>query len=85
MVPYGFGQTYTVSTFAGGGLPNNVPAATTGIGATGALAVDTSGNVYCTTGNIILRMDAVTRMLTVVAGRAFRASAAITGRPLPPN
>ena len=41
----GFGQ-YTISTFAGGGLPVNVPGNSTSIQPL-AIAVDTAGNVYC--------------------------------------
>ena len=63
-----FGQSYTVSTFAGGGLPVNIPAPSAAIGAISAVAVDSSGNLYFPSGNSILRMDASTRILTAVAG-----------------
>ena len=64
------GQTYTISTFAGGGLLNNVPASSA-IGPVSAVASDAAGNLYFPSTAVILRMDAVTRILTVVAGTGF--------------
>jgi uncharacterized protein (TIGR03437 family) len=67
-----FGQTYTLSTFAGGGLPVNIAGPSASIGPVSSVAVDAAGSVYSPSGGTILRLDAITRILTVVAG---------TGRP----
>ncbi len=66
----GFGQTYTISTFAGGGLPVNLPGTSAGLGFVGGVAVDSAGNVFITTYvyNVVLRLDAKTGVLSLVAG-----------------
>jgi hypothetical protein len=58
-------QTYTISTFAGGGLPLNVPIS--GPPPT-AVALDATGNAYFTDQNSILRWDAITGVVAHVAG-----------------
>ena len=63
-----FSQTYTISTFAGGGLPVNVPATATSTDVVNGLAVDSMGNVYMASRYIVLRLDAKTGFLTLVAG-----------------
>ncbi len=40
------GQTYTINTFAGGGLPENIQAVSAGIGDVSGVATDALGNVY---------------------------------------
>jgi hypothetical protein len=68
-------QQYTISTFAGGGLPVNVLATSASLGVPQGVAADEVGNVFFTIGNVfsasgitVLRVDAQTGMLTVVAG-----------------
>jgi uncharacterized protein (TIGR03437 family) len=66
-----FGQTYTIDTIAGGGLPVNVPGTSAGIGsASGGIAVDSAGNVFFVAQdyNIVLRLDSTSGALTLVAG-----------------
>jgi trimeric autotransporter adhesin len=63
-------QPYTISTFAGGGLPVNIQGTKASLGYVPSVAVDASGDVFTVCGkcNVILRMDAVTGLLSVVAG-----------------
>src|ERR1700678_800124 len=62
------GQTYTISTIAGGGgLPPNTLGTSVAIG-TLDLAVDPSGNLFFVVGNTVLRFDAATGILAVFAG-----------------
>ncbi len=64
-----FGQTYTISTFAGGGLPMNVPGSSASIGAPLGVAVDAAGDVFLSSvDNTVFRVDAKTGAVTVVAG-----------------
>ena len=68
-----FGQAYTISTFAGGGLPNGVPGSSANVGDADAVAVDSVGNVFLSSGpqccvNSVFRLDAKTGLLTLVAG-----------------
>ena len=68
---YLFGQVYTVSTVAGGGLPVNIPATAASIGPagySGYVAVDAAGNLYFAAGFAVLRRDAATHILTAAAG-----------------
>lgn len=60
-------QTYTISTFAGGALPVNILGTSARV-LQPSLAVDATGNVYFTSGNSVLRMDAATGLLSLVAG-----------------
>ncbi len=64
------GQTYTaynIGTFAGGGLPVNIPGKLASLSGFISVAVDTSGNIYFETGEVILRMGS-DGILTHVAG-----------------
>jgi sugar lactone lactonase YvrE len=63
-----WGQTYTISTFAGGALPVNIPGTTASLGFPASLAVDRAGNVFFVNQNTLLRLDASTGILTLVAG-----------------
>jgi uncharacterized protein (TIGR03437 family) len=63
-----WGQTYTISTLAGGGLPVNIPGTSASLGSPASVAVDRAGNVYFATQNTVLRLDAATGILTLVAG-----------------
>jgi trimeric autotransporter adhesin len=75
----GLAQTYTISTIAGAGVPNNVPAKTTNFG-TGAipnfLTSDAAGNLFFVDQNTVLRLDAVSGLITQFAGNG---SAGYTG------
>jgi len=63
-------QTYTISTIAGGGLPVNIPGTSASLdyGEPRYVAVDRTGNVFFEDQNMVLRWDAVTGVLTLVAG-----------------
>lgn len=63
-----FAQSYTISTFAGGGAPVNIPATSAPLGATPAVAVDNQGNLFFISDNTVMRRDAGTGMLSLVAG-----------------
>src|ERR1035441_1336449 len=63
-----FGQTYTISTFAGGGLPVNIPGTSASLDLACCVAADRAGNVFFVVQNTVLRMDATTGVLTLVAG-----------------
>ncbi len=60
-------QTYTISTFAGGALPVGSPAISASIYPV-HLAADPAGNVYFVDQGAVLRLDAKTGILTLVAG-----------------
>jgi uncharacterized protein (TIGR03437 family) len=61
-------QSYTISTLVGGALPVNIPGTSASLYGPSALAVDKSGNVLVADGNTVLRLDAATGVLTVIAG-----------------
>jgi uncharacterized protein (TIGR03437 family) len=63
-------QTYTMKTFAGGALPENVAGATANLGAVYGVAIDNLGNVFLALGDyhIVVRVDANTGVVTRVAG-----------------
>jgi uncharacterized protein (TIGR03437 family) len=68
-----FGQTYTVSTFAGvwlPELPENLPGVSVSLNEIGGVAVDATGNVFLSlpTYAAVMRLDATTGILTCVAG-----------------
>src|ERR1035438_3358407 len=70
-----WGQTYTISTLAGTGMPVNVPGTSASLGYGSGLsktpqyiAADAAGNVFFPYGNTVLRLDATTGMLTLAAG-----------------
>jgi uncharacterized protein (TIGR03437 family) len=68
-----FGQTYTISTFAGGALPVNILGTSASLGDTSRppprfIAVDRTGSALFVVQDSVLRLDAVTGILTVVAG-----------------
>jgi uncharacterized protein (TIGR03437 family) len=62
-----YGQTYTITTVAGGGLPVRVPGTSARL-APQAVALDRAGNVFFTNEDTVLRLDATTGTLTLVAG-----------------
>jgi uncharacterized protein (TIGR03437 family) len=68
------GQTYTISTVAGGApLPNSIPGTSASLYNPASVAVDKSGNIFFadTVGHVVLRVDAITANLTVVAGNGM--------------
>ncbi|MGC9946202.1 MAG: hypothetical protein ABSF64_07510 [Bryobacteraceae bacterium] len=65
------GQDYTIHTFAGGALLNNVPATSVRLTQSGSgVAVDGAGNAYFAADvwNVVFRVDAATGELTRFAG-----------------
>jgi len=62
-----FTQTYTISTFAGGALPVDIPATSASLSPR-YVASDRAGNLFFVDRNIVLRLDAATGILTRVAG-----------------
>jgi len=65
----GYGQNYTIQSFAGGGVPQNIAAVSASLGAVTGIATDVSGNVYIAlpTYSAVVKMD-ITGALTLVAG-----------------
>src|SRR5579872_3039283 len=63
------GQNYTIQTFAGGGVPQNIAAVSASLGTVTGIAADSAGNVYIAlpTYSAVVKMDA-TGTLTLVAG-----------------
>jgi uncharacterized protein (TIGR03437 family) len=62
------GQTYTISTFAGGALPVNIPGTSASLYGPQGVAVDKAGDVFFTDLYAVLRLDGTTGVLTLVAG-----------------
>ena len=64
------GQTYTISTFAGGGLPVKISgtSASLGPGIPQVIASDRAGSVFFVDQDTVLRLDATTGVVTLVAG-----------------
>jgi len=64
------GQTYTINTVPGSALPLNSLQFPGANGTTGlfSVAVDKGGNLFFPVGNIVVRLDATTRIVAVVAG-----------------
>ena len=63
-----FGQSYSISTFAGGGLPNDVPGTAATLYPPQSVATDPAGNAVFSSGAAVFRLSATTGILTVVAG-----------------
>jgi hypothetical protein len=63
-------QTYSISTVAGGGLPINIPGVSASLSNPAGIAVDNNGNAFIADAqeNVVLRLDATTGILTLVAG-----------------
>jgi uncharacterized protein (TIGR03437 family) len=63
------GQVYGISTFAGGGLPVSILATSASASAPQSVAVDKAGNIFFADFySDVLRLDAATGVLTLVAG-----------------
>ncbi|MCX6627916.1 MAG: hypothetical protein NTW28_09840, partial [Candidatus Solibacter sp.] len=67
-------QTYTMKTFAGGALPENVAATSASLGSIYGIAVDRTGNLLLSLGDydLVLQLDAATGTLLRVAGNGTR-------------
>ena len=63
-----WGQTYTISTIAGGGLPVNVPGKSASLSGPVGIAADRAGNLFFVDLHTVLRWDAATGTLSLVAG-----------------
>jgi trimeric autotransporter adhesin len=61
-------QTYIISTVAGGGVPVNIPGTSASLGSVGPLATDSHGSLFLGAGNMVLRWDPSTGILTAMAG-----------------
>lgn len=60
-------QTYTISTFAGGALPVDIPGTSASLSPQ-SVASDPAGNLFFVNQNTVMRLDAATGILTRVAG-----------------
>src|SRR4051794_14426003 len=67
-IAYGQG---TITTAAGGGFTNNVPALQSHLGSPQGVAADSAGNLFIADSGRILRVDHSTGILTAVAGGGF--------------
>jgi len=65
-----FSQNYTIQTFAGGGVPQGLVGTSARLASVTGVATDAAGNVYIAVQaySAVVRMDATTRVLTLVAG-----------------
>jgi hypothetical protein len=65
-----FAQTDTISSVAGGGLPDNIPATSASTGYAYGIAVDHLGNLFVASRDygVIFRRDSASGLLTVAAG-----------------
>lgn len=70
-------QTYTISTFAGGGLPQNATELEGNLG-----TVDRAGNVFITSNHAVWQLDSATGLLTRVAGSGTQGYTGDNGRLL---
>jgi len=61
-------QTYTMSAYAGGALPVNISGTAASLFGPQAIAVDKAGNVFFIDSNTVLRLDATSKTLSLVAG-----------------
>ena len=63
-------QTYTIKTLAGGALPVNIPGTSDSLGPSAPqyIAADSPGNLFFVDQGVVLRLDAATGVLTLVAG-----------------
>jgi hypothetical protein len=74
LVSSALAQTYTIQTFAGGVLPENIAGVSASLGNVSGIAVDPQGNVLLALSdyNLVLRLDSTSGMLTRVAGNGTR-------------
>jgi uncharacterized protein (TIGR03437 family) len=62
-----WGQTYTISTIAGGGLPVNVPGKSASLSGPVGIAADRAGNLFFVDLHTVLRSGAATGTLSLAA------------------
>jgi hypothetical protein len=62
------GVNYIIYAFAGGGLPVNIPGTSANLYAPSSVAIDKAGNIFFADLYTVLRLDATTGVLTLVAG-----------------
>src|SRR5690348_18306763 len=67
-------QNYTIQTFAGGILPEKIPAVSASLGEVSGLAIDAGGNILMALSdyNIVVRMEPNSGILTRVAGNGVK-------------
>ncbi len=69
LIPIASAQIYSISTYAGGALPVNLPATSASLyGPQSALASDAAGNIFFVDGNTVLKLNSNTGVLTLAAG-----------------
>lgn len=80
-LPSVYGQTYTISTFAGGGLPIDILGTSARLGplVPQSAAADINGNLIFPTQNSVLRLDARTGILSLIAGNGTPGFSGDTG------
>ncbi len=73
LTPLAFGQTYTIQSVAGGGLPGNVSGLSVGLAGLTGVALDTSGNLFMTSLKYqgVLRLDGKSGLLALIAGNGM--------------
>lgn len=83
MATVAFGETYTLSTFAGVWLPENLPGSSISLNQVGGVAVDAGGNVFLSLPRYaaVMRLDAKTGILTRVPEMQPTDSAATAALP----
>ena len=69
-----WGQTYNISTFAGTTISGSLPATSASLAVPHEVVSDPSGNLFLSNENTVLRMDAATGVLSVVAGTGMLGS-----------
>lgn len=76
------GQTYTIQTIAGGGVPENIPGASASLSRVTWVTTDKAGNLFMSLPDhhVVLRLDAATGVLTRVAGNG---TAGLDGENVP--
>jgi len=72
-------QTYNIATFAGGGMPVNIPATTAALLGPYSIAADQAGNVFLVNGQTVLRWGAASGVMTLVAGNGTTGSGGDNG------
>src|SRR5581483_3797269 len=74
-------QNYTIQTFAGGALPENMPGVSASLGAVSGVAIDGAGNVLIGLSdyNMVVRLDKASGKLTRVAGNGVKGYAGDNG------
>src|SRR5438045_1265652 len=74
-------QNYTIQTFAGGMLPENMPGVSASLGGVSGVAIDAAGNVLIALSdyNLVVRLDQGSGNLSRVAGNGVKGFAGDNG------